>query len=83
MNQPQMLDFLSPHTSAEQVVSIQVEPNLVYLEEGRKANLINFDFILKGLTDKKNSTQISAVMPWIPMTLSLIHNEKDAAWNNL
>jgi murein DD-endopeptidase MepM/ murein hydrolase activator NlpD len=35
------------------VVDIRVEPDIVYLEESREANYLNFDFVVKGLTDKK------------------------------
>jgi len=53
MNTPVLLDFLSPHTSPEKVVDIQVEPEIVYFEDGREANYLNFDFVVRGLTDKK------------------------------
>lgn len=47
-----LLDFLSAHTTPEAVVDIQVEPQVVYFEVGRDALLLNFDFVLRGLTDK-------------------------------
>lgn len=45
-------DFLSPHSSTDKIVSIQIEPNTVFLEEGRHAKYLNFDFIVKGLSDR-------------------------------
>jgi hypothetical protein len=47
-----MIDFLSSHSSPEKVVSIRTEPEPIYIEEGRDANYLNFDFILRGLTQK-------------------------------
>ena len=52
MNRPQMIDFLSSHSSPEKVASIRTEPKPIFLEEGRDANFLNFDFILRGLTKK-------------------------------
>ena len=49
MCKPKMLDFLSPHASPEQVVDIQVEPDVVYLEDGRESNFLNFDFVVTGV----------------------------------
>ncbi|MBN1262197.1 MAG: M23 family metallopeptidase [Anaerolineae bacterium] len=45
-------DFLSSHTTPDKVVEIQVEPDVVYVEPGRDAQYLNFDFILQGLTEK-------------------------------
>ncbi len=45
-------DFLSSHSSKENVVSIDIEPDVVFLVEERDSFTLNFDFILKGLTDK-------------------------------
>jgi hypothetical protein len=45
-------DFLSSHTSKQIVVSIHVEPEVVYLVEEKDSLILNFDFILKGLTEK-------------------------------
>lgn len=53
MSRIELIDFLSPHSSDEQVVSIEIEPAPVYLEEGREANYLNFEFVLQGLTDRK------------------------------
>jgi hypothetical protein len=52
MSKPQLIDFLSPHSSQEELVVIKIEPNPVYLEEGREANYLNFDFFIRGLTAK-------------------------------
>ncbi len=52
MHKPTMLDFLSPHSSPKKVVAIQVEPEIVYLENGRESNYLNFDFVVSGLTGK-------------------------------
>lgn len=46
-------DFLSSHTSKENVVSIKVEPKVVYLVEEKDSLILNFDFLLQGLTDRK------------------------------
>ncbi|MHA1185348.1 MAG: M23 family metallopeptidase [Candidatus Heimdallarchaeota archaeon] len=45
-------DFLSSHTSKENVVSIQVEPEVVYLVEEKDSLILNFDFLMQGLTDR-------------------------------
>jgi hypothetical protein len=50
---PRLNGFLSNHESPEKVVSITTEPDTVYIEEARDANRLNFDFIIKGLTDRK------------------------------
>ena len=50
---PQLNGFLSSHESPEKVVSITTEPDTVYIEEARDANNLNFDFTIKGLTDRK------------------------------
>ena len=50
---PQLLGFLSNHSSPEKVVSITTEPDTIYIEESRELNTLNFDFILEGLTEKK------------------------------
>ena len=50
---PRLNGFLSNHQSPEKVVSITSEPETVYIEEARDANKLNFDFIIKGLTDRK------------------------------
>ena len=52
MDKIHLIDFLSPHASDTQVVRIDVEPKVVYLEEGREANYLNFDFVIQGLTDR-------------------------------
>ena len=46
-------DFLSAHTSEEKVVSIKVEPETVYLVEEKDSLILNFDFLIQGLTDRK------------------------------
>ncbi|NHK31166.1 MAG: M23 family metallopeptidase [Asgard group archaeon] len=45
-------DFLSSHTSKGIVVSIKVEPEVVYLVEEKDSLVLNFDFLIQGLTDK-------------------------------
>ena len=70
MNQPIMLDFLSSHSSPEKVVAIQVESKTVYLEGGREANTLNFDFVVQGLTDKNLSLKFLLVFQGQP---PLIH----------
>ncbi len=50
---PRLRGFLSNHQSPEKVVSITPEPDTVYIEEAREANRLNFDFVIKGLTDRK------------------------------
>jgi hypothetical protein len=50
---PRLSGFLSNHRSPEKVVSITPEPDTVYIEEARYENRLNFDFAIKGLTDRK------------------------------
>jgi hypothetical protein len=50
---PRLDGFLSNHQSPEKVVSITTEPDTIYIEEARDANRLNFDFALKGLTNRK------------------------------
>jgi len=50
---PLLKGFLSDHTSQESVVSITTEPNIIYFEDARNSTDLNFDFIIRGLTDKK------------------------------
>ena len=38
-------DFLSSHTTKEKIVSIEVEPEIVYLVEEKDSLMLNFDFI--------------------------------------
>ena len=47
-----LMDFLSDHSSEEKVVMITVEPDMVYFEESRDSLDLNFDFVIKGLTEK-------------------------------
>ena len=53
MNPVKLKDFLSDHSTKEKVVQIKVEPKIIYLDEAGHQNFLNFDFILKGLTDKE------------------------------
>lgn len=46
-------DFLSSHNSQENLIRIATEPDVVYLEQGRNAQFLNFDFVLEGLTERK------------------------------
>ena len=48
-----LTDFLSSYSCAEKVVAISVEPQTVYIEDGREAQNLNFDFALEGLTDRE------------------------------
>lgn len=50
---PRLNCFLSSHNSIENVVDIAIEPNPVFFEEARNSLELNFDFIIKGLTDRK------------------------------
>lgn len=50
---PRLNGFLSNHESPEKVVSITTEPDTIYIEEARDANRLNFDFTIRGLTDRK------------------------------
>ncbi|MBD3405340.1 MAG: peptidoglycan DD-metalloendopeptidase family protein [Candidatus Lokiarchaeota archaeon] len=50
---PRLAGFLSDHESEEKVVDIKIEPDIVYFEEGRDSLHLNFDFILKNLTEHK------------------------------
>lgn len=50
---PRLNGFLSNHQSPEKVVSITSEPDIIYIEEARDTNKLNFDFTIKGLTDRK------------------------------
>lgn len=47
-----LADFLSSHSSKEKIVEIIVEPQTVYLEQGRDSQILNFDFMLEGLTER-------------------------------
>ena len=47
-----LMDFLSDHSSEEKVARITVEPEKVYFEESRDSLDLNFDFVIKGLTEK-------------------------------
>ena len=47
-----LYDFLSSHSSEEKVVSIHVEPKAVYLVEEKDSLILNFDFVIQGLSDK-------------------------------
>ena len=46
-------DFLSAHTSEEKVVSIKIEPEIVYIVEEKDSLILNFDFLIQGLTERK------------------------------
>lgn len=43
-------DFLSDHSSEKGVVNINVEPELLYIEEGRENNYLNFDFSIQNMS---------------------------------
>lgn len=47
---PILNDFLSAHSSKENVVSIRTEPEIIYFEESRDSLNLNFDFTIRGLT---------------------------------
>lgn len=45
-------DFLSAHSSSEKVVEIKTEPDVIFLVEEKDSYTLNFDFLIKGLTDR-------------------------------
>jgi len=45
-------DFLSSHSSKEQIIEITIEPKNVYILEEKESFTLNFDFTLRGLTDR-------------------------------
>ena len=47
-----LIDFLSKHSSEEKVVSIESEPETIYFEDARNSDFLNFDFVIKGLTER-------------------------------
>jgi len=51
--EPHLSGFLSDHESPEKVVSITVEPDVIYIEEARDSTNLNFAFIVEGLTEKR------------------------------
>lgn len=51
MNDIHLRDFLSDHVSVERVVKIDFEPEVVYIEEGRENNYLNFDFTIENLIE--------------------------------
>lgn len=52
MTTAKLEDFLSDYTSDEKVISIDVEPSTIYIEKGRNAQFLNFDFLITGLSNK-------------------------------
>ncbi len=52
-SKPMLRGFLSDHVSQDKVVSIKTEPEIIYIEDARNTININFDFLIKGLTEKK------------------------------
>jgi hypothetical protein len=45
-------DFLSSHSSKEEIVKITVDPETVYMTSSRNTLDLNFDFLIEGLTDR-------------------------------
>ena len=45
-------DFLSSHSSKEEIVSIQIKPEVVYLVEEKDSFTLNFDFMIQGLAER-------------------------------
>lgn len=58
---PSLGDFLSNHTSGEKVVTIKAIPDGIYLEEGRNATDLDFDFVISGKSDRKLRLQFLKV----------------------
>lgn len=52
MSIPKLNGFLSNHESNKKVVSIKIEPEKAYFEEGRDSLDLNIDFIITGLTEE-------------------------------
>jgi murein DD-endopeptidase MepM/ murein hydrolase activator NlpD len=50
---PKLNGFLSDYESTQKVVEISTEPDTIYFEDARDGNNLNFDFIIKGLSDNK------------------------------
>ena len=50
---PHLQGFLSNHESEEKVVEISTEPDTIYFEDARDGNNLNFDFAIRGLSNKK------------------------------
>ena len=53
INRPKLKGFLSNHSSDEKVVSIIAEPETIYFEKVRDSLNLNFDFVIKGLTERE------------------------------
>lgn len=53
MNRPMLKGFLSNHSSDDKVVSIIAEPETIYFENARDSLNLNFDFVIKGLTERE------------------------------
>ncbi|MFX1579809.1 MAG: M23 family metallopeptidase [Promethearchaeota archaeon] len=49
---PKLRGFLSSHRSKDEVASITTEPDPIYFEDGRDSLKLNFDFIVRGLTER-------------------------------
>jgi hypothetical protein len=52
ITKPVLKGFLSDHSSSEEVVSIDTEPDTIYFEDARDSLNLNFDFVIRGLTGK-------------------------------
>lgn len=50
---PMLKGFLSDHNSREEVVSITIEPEVIYFEEARDSINLNFDFVIRGLSERR------------------------------
>lgn len=53
INKPMLKGFLSNHSSDDKVVSIIAEPETIYFENARDSLNLNFDFVIKGLTERE------------------------------
>ena len=53
INRPMLKGFLSNHSSDDKVVSIIAEPETIYFENARDSLNLNFDFVIKGLTERE------------------------------
>jgi murein DD-endopeptidase MepM/ murein hydrolase activator NlpD len=50
---PKLEGFFSSESTPDRVVSIRCEPEIVYLEQARGRQCLNFDFLLTNLTDRE------------------------------
>ena len=51
--EPELKGFLSNHQTSKKIIDIEIEPKTVYFEDARNGLNLNFDFILKNLTEPR------------------------------